>query len=40
MQDYLFDIEIDNQDEIGAVLQSLKTMKVRLAFNMEAVKSK
>ncbi len=40
MQDYLFDIEIDNQDEIGAVLQSLKTMKVRLAFNMEAVKSR
>ncbi|MCK5820044.1 MAG: PAS domain-containing protein [Psychromonas sp.] len=40
VQDYLFDIEILNYDEIGTVLQSLKMMKVRLAFNMEDVKQR
>ncbi|WOT06213.1 methyl-accepting chemotaxis protein [Shewanella sp. DAU334] len=38
MQDYLFDIDVKNHDEIGEVLQSLKIMKVQLAFNMEKMK--
>ena len=40
LQDYLFDIEIDREDEISTVFESLKTMKVRLAFNMEALKAR
>ncbi|WP_163931716.1 methyl-accepting chemotaxis protein [Paraferrimonas sp. SM1919] len=37
-QDYLFDVTINNDDEISDVLQSLKSMKVLLAYNMENVK--
>ena len=37
MQDFLFDIDVKNKDEIADVLQSLKRMKVQLAFNMKEV---
>lgn len=37
MQDFLFDINVENKDEIADVLQSLKRMKVQLAFNMKEV---
>ncbi|PMH41405.1 hypothetical protein BCU68_15735 [Vibrio sp. 10N.286.49.B3] len=39
-QDYLFDIDIENNDEIGKVFNALKVMKVQLAFNMENMKQK
>ncbi|MGR5285490.1 methyl-accepting chemotaxis protein [Vibrio maritimus] len=39
-QDYLFDIDVKSNDEIGQVLQSLKVMKVQLAYSMESVRQK
>ncbi|MCG9659002.1 methyl-accepting chemotaxis protein [Vibrio mediterranei] len=33
-QDYLFDIDVDKNDEIDQVLQSLKIMKVQLAYSV------
>ncbi|WP_112480051.1 methyl-accepting chemotaxis protein [Vibrio variabilis] len=39
-QDYLFEVDVKNNDEIGDVLQSLKVMKVQLAYNMETVRQK
>ncbi|MGF1778993.1 methyl-accepting chemotaxis protein [Vibrio nomapromontoriensis] len=39
-QDYLFEINVEKNDEIGQVLQSLKIMKVQLAYNMESVRQK
>ncbi|MCW8347140.1 methyl-accepting chemotaxis protein [Vibrio sp. ZSDZ65] len=39
-KDYLFEINIEKNDEIGQVLQSLKIMKVQLAYNMESVRQK
>ena len=40
MQDFLFDIKVESNDEIGDVLQSLNRMKVQLAFNMNEVQQK
>ncbi|GLS92416.1 hypothetical protein GCM10007916_34870 [Psychromonas marina] len=40
IQDYLFEVKVDNHDEVDQVLQSLKIMKVQLAFNMEKMKQK
>ena len=39
-KDYLFEINVEKNDEIGQVLQSLKIMKVQLAYNMESVRQK
>ena len=39
-EDFLFDINIENKDEIADVLQSLKRMKVQLAFNIKEVQQK
>ncbi|MGF1778990.1 methyl-accepting chemotaxis protein [Vibrio nomapromontoriensis] len=37
-QDYLFEINVEKDDEIGHVLQSLKIMKVQLAYSMESLR--
>ncbi|MGL6260400.1 methyl-accepting chemotaxis protein [Vibrio sp. WXL210] len=39
-QDYLFEIDVKKNDEIGLVLQALKSMKVQLAYSMESVRQK